>query len=254
MSLDDRIRAQALEARLVASMESSLDGWRDRVAADVRNLLDHVITIASEDRLAALGAERARAARALAGTLTRVLDGVRRLDDGSTLTAVLDALATAVSAEAPRTAIYLCRDDRAVGWRASGFGEHDREPQAFVVSRCGLGLLGSAMRAAKTMRYRGEGAEDGLPAEAPMDAGDRLAVPIVVGAHVAAVVYADGVHDSTDAGGWCAAIEILARHAGRCLERLTLERTSLPPALIAGVDEDLPATLTPPDPAAEMTR
>jgi hypothetical protein len=60
-----------------------------------------------------------------------------------------------------------------------------------------------------------------------------LAVPVIVGGRVVAVVYADSVtqdgHDRVVPSGWPELIEVLARHAGRCLEALTTQRTAPPP-------------------------
>ena len=60
-----------------------------------------------------------------------------------------------------------------------------------------------------------------------------LAVPVIVGGRVVAVIYADGVtldgHERAVPSGWPEVIEVLARHAGRCLEALTTQRDRGPP-------------------------
>jgi hypothetical protein len=57
-----------------------------------------------------------------------------------------------------------------------------------------------------------------------------LAVPVIVGGRVVAVVYADGVaHDGREQivpSSWPEVIEILARHAARCLEALTVQKSA----------------------------
>jgi hypothetical protein len=57
-----------------------------------------------------------------------------------------------------------------------------------------------------------------------------LAVPVIVGGRVVAVVYADGVTDDsreqTIPSSWPEVIEILARHAARCLESLTVQKAA----------------------------
>jgi len=59
-----------------------------------------------------------------------------------------------------------------------------------------------------------------------------LAVPGIVGGRVVAVIYADGVtldgHERAVPSGWPEVIEVLARHAGRCLEALTTQRAAAP--------------------------
>jgi hypothetical protein len=55
-----------------------------------------------------------------------------------------------------------------------------------------------------------------------------LAVPVVVGGRGVAVVYADaGLAPDADhhaPGAWPETIEVLARHAARCLEALTVQK------------------------------
>ena len=56
-----------------------------------------------------------------------------------------------------------------------------------------------------------------------------LAVPVIVGGRAVAVVYADSValhaHDHQSPSGWPEVVEVLARHAARCLEALTVQKT-----------------------------
>ena len=65
-----------------------------------------------------------------------------------------------------------------------------------------------------------------------------LAVPVVVGGRVVAVVYADAVtldgHDRPVPSCWPELIEVLARHAGRCLEALTTQKTATPKITTTG--------------------
>jgi hypothetical protein len=61
---------------------------------------------------------------------------------------------------------------------------------------------------------------------------DRMALggPVLVGGRVVAVVYADSVtedgHEKFVPSGWPEVIEILTRHAARCLESLTSQKTA----------------------------
>ena len=68
-----------------------------------------------------------------------------------------------------------------------------------------------------------------LPSFATLPAGrTALAVPVQVGGRVTAVVYADDATDLDErqSAGWQSTVEILARHAGHCLETLTAVRVS----------------------------
>jgi hypothetical protein len=76
-----------------------------------------------------------------------------------------------------------------------------------------------------------------------------LAVPVIVGGRVVAVVYADAVtldgHERHVPSSWPELIEVLARHAGRCLEALTTQKTTpriQPPSSAAGPTSSTGAT------------
>jgi hypothetical protein len=55
-------------------------------------------------------------------------------------------------------------------------------------------------------------------------------MPVLVGGRVVAVVYADDAtatpDDQSVTGPWPEAIEVLARHAGRCLEALAAQKVA----------------------------
>ena len=103
-------------------------------------------------------------------------------------------------------------------------------------------MLGAAVAAAQPVTAT-PGDTAGVPpfAHLPTDRA-ALAVPVTVGGRAVAVVYAD------DAGGadphvvpspWPEMVELLARHAARCLEALTVHKVGNPaaksgPALAAG--------------------
>jgi hypothetical protein len=75
-----------------------------------------------------------------------------------------------------------------------------------------------------------------------------LAVPVIVGGRVVAVVYADAVtldgHERHVPSSWPELIEVLARHAGRCLEGLTTQKTTPRIAQPAGSAAPTPAPTT----------
>ena len=66
-----------------------------------------------------------------------------------------------------------------------------------------------------------------------------LAVPVIVSGRVVAVVYGDAVsadgHERHVPSSWPELIEVLARHAGRCLEALTAQKAAprVAPAVVA---------------------
>ena len=73
----------------------------------------------------------------------------------------------------------------------------------------------------------GSGPASNAPAFVPADSGRAgIAVPLLVGGRAVAVVYADSPDATTEALPSQAAIEVLVRHAGRCLEALTVQRAA----------------------------
>jgi hypothetical protein len=251
------------EARMRATMDEALTAVRadhERASRDLRALVDtdatgriERVTAEADARVQAAVAEadaRVRAAVAEAdaraaataetvaasahasereaelAALTRLLDSVRGLDGATSLSEVLDVLAMAAGREAARAAVLVVRHDRAISWKLSGFGARDTQPKAVDMAVSESGLIGLAVSSARPVTISDGHQEASAPAFAELPA-DRmgLAVPVVVGGRVVAVVYADGV---TPDGGdrvvpspWPEVIEVLARHAGRCLEALT---------------------------------
>ena len=186
--------------------------------------------------------------------VTRLLESIRGLDGASSLSEVLDALALASAREAARAAVVVLRADRIQGWKMAGFGPRDAQPKSIDLALGESGVIGLAVGSARAVTTRdGQRAAAGpgfekLPA-------DRmgLAVPVIVGGRVVAVVYADGVtmdgHERPVPSGWPEVIEVLARHAGRCLEALTTQRNAAAPPRIQ-TPAATQGTSTPTSPAA----
>ena len=188
---------------------------------------------AADELKAAVAAARVKEREIEMAGVTRLLDSVRGLDGATTLSEVLDALALAAAREAARAAVVVLRGERINGWKLSGFGPRDAQPKLIDVALADSGVIGLAVGAARAVTTRdsqtaavGPGFEKIPP--------DRMgmAVPVVVGGRVVAVVYADAVtldgHERPVPSSWPELIEVLARHAGRCLEALTAQRTAPP--------------------------
>jgi len=242
--MEEKIATALAEDREVASREI-----RRQVEAEVGQRLADGLAIAEIRMKAALADSEARAAEALKNAVSaarererdgemagvsRLLESIRGLDGASSLSEVLDALALASAREAARAAVVVLRGDRIQGWRMSGFGPRDTQPKSIDLALGESGVIGLAVGAARAVTTRdGQTAAAG-PGFEPLPA-DRmgLAVPVVVGGRVVAVVYADGVtldgHERPVPSGWPEVIEVLARHAGRCLEALTQQRAAAAP-------------------------
>lgn len=152
---------------------------------------------------------------------------VSGMDEATTLSEVLDALSEGLVAQVPRSAVLVFQDDRARVWRRHGFPAD--APGSGVDLRLSdhadlKAIVDSAAPAIV------EASEDLGPVLglAPLPDGQRgLAVPVAIGGQAAALVYADGGDDAQAlAPGWTDAVEILARHAARCLETLTAMRAA----------------------------
>ena len=181
------------------------------------------------------------AADAASAVARRVLDGVKALDAATSLTEVLDALTATSAAETGRAAMLVVKGDRLIGWRTSGFGALDSQPRSVEASSDNADAL---MRAVATGRpvVTGTGPASSVPAFADAD-GDRagIAVPLMVGGRAVAVIYADREGTAPDASPSHAVIETAVRHAGRCLEALTVQRAVQARASAAGARVSTPA-------------
>ncbi len=221
---------RVLEAALEAARREADRALAARVA-DVRQEAER--TIAAE-LTASPGRSIAGPAPIEADTdeiLRRVLGGVRRLDEANRLTDALDTLATLAGDEAPRAAVLTVQDGRVRGWRFVGFGPGLGDRMGPPVDlECGeAGIVGRAVVTGDVCTVvsgpNGVPGED-EPAFTTLPSGvHAVAVPVLVGGQVMAVVYGDDA-DRRPAEGWRESLEVLARHAGHCLEALTATRAA----------------------------
>jgi hypothetical protein len=161
--------------------------------------------------------------------MERLLDAVRDLDAAASLSQVLDRLAEHAGAQIARVAVLVVRDGELRRWKTSGFGPDTADAPAIALRLDAASVVGRAAQSgerATTHDEAGEAAPEAL-AFAPLP-DDRvgLAVPLRVGGRTVAVLYADeGMGgERTVPSAWPEALEILARHAGRCLELQTVTR------------------------------
>jgi hypothetical protein len=226
----------ALEVRRMVEIEAEQKLGEALATADHHMKLALAEAEAKADQAAkdAIVAAQVREREYEMAGVTRLLDSIRGLDGAATLSEVLDALGLAAGREAARAAVLVLRNDRLIGWKLSGFGSRDAQPKGIDVALNECGVIGLAVGAARAVTTRdGETASEG-PGFAHLPA-DRMgfAVPVIVGGRVVAVVYADGVSEDgrerTVPSGWPEVIEILARHAARVLEALTVQKTAAPP-------------------------
>ena len=154
----------------------------------------------------------------------RLLESVRALDGATSLTEVLDALTVSAAKEAGRAAILVVKGDRLLGWRTAGFGPLDREPRSIESSTSDVGALAAAVNTSRPA-VLGSGSVLAAPAFSQLPP-DRpgLAVPLLVAGRPVAVLYADTGEATPASSAWTSPVEVLVRHAGRCLEAMTVSR------------------------------
>ncbi len=160
----------------------------------------------------------------------RLADAIRAIDRSRSLSEVLDTLASCAGRETTRAAVFLVREDQLRGWRFIGFGPDFDRASAVEASLTDGGILSDAVRT--------EGAistDSSVPGAAPRFAEvgpgcEMIAAPVLVGGRVVAALYADqqvtGLEGRAARFAWRPALEMMARHAGRCLEGITAIRAA----------------------------
>ena len=226
-----------LEAEVEKKMRDALDAAENRM----RVALADAQAKASDELKAAVSDARVKEREIEMAGVSRLLESVRGLDGATSLSEVLDALALAVRREASRSAVVVLRNDRIQGWKMNGFGPRDGQPKSIDLALADSGVIGHAIAAGRAVTTRDSQAAATGPGFETLPANTTgLAVPVVVGGRVVAVVYADSVsvagNERQVPSSWPELIEVLARHAGRCLEALTSKATAprIPPPSSAG--------------------
>lgn len=161
-------------------------------------------------------------------TLERLLGAVRRIDDATSLTAILDTLAKGASEETSRVAILLVDGDLLKPWSSHGF-HPDQKPTVIPIGTAGV--LTATVALKQTSYVKPMIARDlTTPSFMQVPVGHTgLIVPLVVGGEVVAVLYADDVgrqEEHVDSPIWTEEIDLLVRHAALRLENLTSIRTT----------------------------
>jgi antitoxin component of RelBE/YafQ-DinJ toxin-antitoxin module len=236
-------KTQALTAakeESAAAVQAAITQTREHVAREAAGLVARAREEAAQanaalqaDREARRGVdEEAAALRAAAeqgslAAMERLLDAFRRLDQATTLTALIDSLAEAAASETTRSAVFVVRGRDLRGWRMAGFSDGPADVRLVSVSLDAAGAIGVCVRSKSRVEISPASfAEAGeLAFMAASDAASGLAMPVTLGGETAAVIYGDDGGAGGPAG-WRETIEILARHASRCLEAQTAIRAA----------------------------
>ena len=224
---------EELLARTDLERQESLDAAVAERDAAIAQALDG----AAAESAAETDASIARALADVAESGPRaLLAGVRRIDAATTLSGVLDVLVDVVAREAGRAALFVATGDAIRGWRFAGFDEAMGDPMDYAAGGIDPALMDRAVSEGSAAVDAGRGA---------------MAVPVVVGGELMALLYADDARAARDDGAesgkagdaeaaqraphWIAGVEVLARYAGCRLESITANRVA---ALAAGNARD----------------
>lgn len=229
---DERTRTAIEVRRLVeAETEQRIADATSTADARLKLALAEAHARAADQLDRAVTDARARERDAALAAVTRVLESIRQLDAATSLSEVLDALGQAAGREASRAAVLILRNERVLGWKLSGFGARDAEPKAVDLALTEGGVIGLAVGTARPVTTRDSETAAAGPGFAHLP-NDRMgfAVPVMVGGRVVAVVYADSLAadlaEHAVPNAWPEVVEVLARHAARCLEALTVQKAA----------------------------
>ncbi len=161
-------------------------------------------------------------------TLARLLGSIRQIDQSSTLSGILEALARGAAAETSRVAIMLIDGDMLRSWGHFGFATGET-PHDMPIGQSGVLAAAVALKQTSFVPPGGGGREAAVPSFMRVAVGHTgLVVPIPVGGEVVAVLYADDVgrrEEQEDAPVWTEEVDLLVRHAALRLENVTSIRT-----------------------------
>jgi hypothetical protein len=236
---DTQRQIEEAEARVRTTIDEAVNeartDERSKAAGDLCQQLE-AAEAKSEQRLKDTVADaQVREREAEMATLARLIESIRGLDGATSLSEVLDALGQAVGREASRAAVFVLRNERLLGWKLSGFGSRDAQPKGIDLGLDDSGVIGQAVAAARPVTTRDSHASAAGPGFVNLPL-DRMgfAVPVIMGGRVVAVVYADSVagdeRPQVVPSAWPEVIEILSRHAARCLEVLTVQKPAAAPS------------------------
>lgn len=227
---DRAVAERDIRQKLEAEVEKRLLDAAAAAEQRLRTAVAATDTKAAEELKAAVSAARIKEREIEMAGVSRLLESIRGLDGATSLSEVLDALALAAAREAARAAVVVLRNDRIQGWRLSGFGSRDSQPKSIDLTLAESGVIGQAISVSRAVATGDSQSTSGPGFETLPADHTGLAVPVIVSGRAVAVVYADSVtlegQNRQVPSSWPELIEILARHAGRCLEALASQKAA----------------------------
>lgn len=165
----------------------------------------------------------------------RLVEVIRLLDGARSVPDTLDILLRGTAREAARAAIVLVRGQELQGWRFVGFGARVDNPTEFRQALVGSGVIEEAVRTLSLAFTHGR-VRVPAPSWAELPTGRRgVAMPVVLQQRVVAALYADQGPQADPKGdqvphegvSWPVVVEVMTRHASRCLEASAVIKTAL---------------------------
>lgn len=176
-------------------------------------------------------------ARELASS-ERLVTAIRLIEAARTVPDMLEVLLKCAVGEAARAAVLIVRGNELQGWKFVGFGARTDNPTEFRQAILGAGVVEEAIRTGAAASTHGP-VRIPAPAFAELPLGRRaIGAPIVIQGRVVAALYADqgaqarAAELPSEGVAWPAALEVMTRHASRCLEASGVLRQA-PPAAAA---------------------
>jgi hypothetical protein len=245
MDFDDRLHSafDALADSLQQEIAARLDAARADLAGLVRAVRDAAVAEAATEARRAAEQEvepkvldavarseqdlRAELMGAYSAASGRLLEAIRAIDSAQGLSEILDVLAVAAGAEVARAAIFLPQGATLKSWRLVGFEAEDDAGSSIELQFDDGGMIAEAGETGRPVRLDPGAARATLvPSFVVLPQQSRaVAIPLVMSSQVFAILYVDeGNREPASRDGWPATVEILARHAARAIEAVTVSR------------------------------
>lgn len=229
-SSSPRPRVKEAVERFVARVRHNIDVHLDTLAADLVRGLEEEGGKVTTDRLndLARAASNVQAQEGKLDMLAKLVAAMRLQDDASSIKGILEALARGSSSEAARVAVLLVDGDTLRSFTEFGYTAGSRPNDVPADSYAALKKVIADRSRLILAVAPGVRIPDVPPFMRAMSGNSGVVVPVVVAAHVVALMYAEGPERDTDRPAsslWMEHVEVLVRHASSRLENLTSRRT-----------------------------
>jgi hypothetical protein len=208
-------------ARAVAALRDDLTAAAERLATALRSVGDSPLTL-PEELFPPPPPPPPPAPAAETGVLSHILDSQRDLLAATDQVGLLTQLLLSCTVSCPRVAFFIVKKEALAGWAARGFPDaQDADVRSLSVGVGEKTIVGAAFRSGVPVRAEGgrypqdEIFLSRLGGDPPQES---MAVPIWIRDKIAAVIYGDAGQDDVITAPEIP--EILATHAGLCLETL----------------------------------